>query len=567
MTLNKKQSKRGVAIQSGVHVSRHIARPLSSRLERRLQKRGIKHRIVDAALVAFMAVVVIGGIVWLLRADPGRRVEFTAVVAPRDVISGGASTLSISYTNRSKKMLENVTLALASPDYFVLQGVDDPSFEPTTNTISIGTLAPGANGLVKIRGVMFGDVGGTQTFTSTLSYTFDKTRTGSRTQTYAFSPTRSALRIETALPNKLVSGQRLNGQVRLTNDGPVSFPEAAVHPVYPRDFRLTDVSVPRRSDDTWIVPELEPGESTTIAYEGALSLATGASAEFRFEPSFVFGGERFAQDTLFEAVETIQSPLSISLTTREITAQRHFPVTVSWSDQNNVQISDVLLTIDGAANAPQWQIDTPVFASSRKAVLIPALSSGVNPVAQFRPELQFTLDETGDDVRVLGDATHINLPTDATLGTFARYFSSAGDQLGRGPLPPRVGDTTMYWLFLNVSQTQNELRDAVVSATLPAGVEWTGQQSVTFGAPLSYEPSTRRVTWTLGTLEPTVKNGQTIAASLAIALTPNEAYRGTVPALLSNIELRGFDAWAEQDVRFVGNNITARIAEDTGVVR
>lgn len=562
-----KKSKRGVAIQSGVHVARHIARPFSLRLERRLQKRGLRHRIVDAVLICIVAAVAIGGIVWLLRADPGRRVEFTAVVAPREVASGGASTLSIAYTNRSKKTLENVTLALSYPDYFVLQGVDNPSFKSTTNTLDIESLAPGANGLVKIRGVMFGDVGGTQTFASTLSYTFDETRTGSRTQTYTFSPMRSALRIETDLPNKLVSGQRLKGEVRFTNDGPVSFPEAAVHPVYPQGFRLTHVSAPRRDDDTWIVPALEPGESTIIAYEGALALETGASAEFRFEPSFVFGGERFVQDMLFETVETIQTPLLVSLVAEGPTAQGHIPVTVSWGDQSDVLIRDVLLTIDGAANAPEWQIEAPVFSSSREAVLIPTLTSDINPVAHIRPELKFTLSETGDTVHVFSDATSLRLQTQGVVDSFARYFSSAGDQLGRGPLPPRTSNTTVYWLFLNVSGTQNELRDAEMSATLPAGVEWMNQQSVTFGNPVAYEPSSRRMTWTLGTLEPTLQNGRTVAASVAVALTPSDSQRGTVPTLLSNITLNGFDTWAEKPVTFHGGNITARIREDTGVVR
>lgn len=562
-----KQSKRGVAIRSGVHVARSIARPISLRVERRLQKRGWKHRLLDAVLIFLVSAVVIGGLIWLFRADPGRHVEFSAVVAPREVMSGGASTLSISYTNNSKETLENVTLALAYPDYFVLQGVDDPSFEQATNTLKIGTLAPGANGLVKIRGVMFGNVGGTQTFGSTLSYVFDDDRTGSRTQSYAFSPTRSALRVETNLPNKLVSGQRLSGEIRLFNDGPVTFPEAAVHPVYPDGFRLTSISTDRRADNTWIVPKLDSGESFAIAYEGVLSLETGSDARFEFEPSFVFGGERFVQEPLFETVQTIASPLRVLLEVGDVASTGRIPVVVSWEDQSDVSISDVTLTVDGAANAPEWHLETPVFASSREAMLIPSRALGINPMVEVRPELAFTLDETGDTVRVLGNVTSFKLQTSASVESFARYFSSAGDQLGRGPLPPRIGDTTIYWLFLNVSGTQNELRDTVVTATLPAGVEWIDQQSITLGNSIVFEPGTRRLTWPLGTLAPTVENSRTVAASVAIALTPIDAERGTVPLLLTNVALNGFDTWVEKSVSFRGSNITTRISEDKGVVR
>ena len=107
----------------------------------------------------------------------------------------------------------------------------------------------------------------------------------------------------------------------------------------------------------------------------------------------------------------------------------------------------------------------------------------------------------------------------------------------------------------------------MVTATLPAGVEWIDQQSITLGNSIVFEPGTRRLTWPLGTLAPTVENSRTVAASVAIALTPIDAERGTVPLLLTNVALNGFDTWVEKSVSFRGSNITTRISEDKGVVR
>ncbi len=280
-----KQSKRGVLTRSGLHVARHTARPVSKRVKKRFKKRGLKHRVFDIGILALLGIITIGGLYqFVFKADPGKRVEFSAVVAPHEVISGDASTLSISYTNNSNKELADVTLTLQYPPFFVLQDVDDPSFEAQTNTITIGTLAPGANGLVKIRGVMFGDIGGEQTFSSTLGYSWSENKTGAREKSYSFSPVSSALVINTDLPDRLVSDQRLSGTINLENTGPVTFPEAAIHAIFPDGYVLTSTSLSQRSDKTWIVPSLDPDEELQINYSGSLPTESGESADFKFEP-------------------------------------------------------------------------------------------------------------------------------------------------------------------------------------------------------------------------------------------------------------------------------------------
>ncbi len=563
-----KQSKRGVLIRSGLHVARHPARPVSSRVKKRFAKRGLKHRVFDIGIVAILGVVVIGGLYqFVFKADPGKRVEFSAVVAPHEVISGDESTLSISYTNNSSKELADVTLTLQYPPYFVLQDVDDPSFEAQTNTLTIGTLAPGANGLVKIKGVMFGDIGGEQTFSSTLGYKWGESKSGTREQSYSFSPVSSALVINTDLPDRLVSGQRLSGTINLENTGPVTFPEASIHAIFPDGYSLTSTSLSQRNDETWIVPSIEPGESLVIEYAGTLAIETDESANFQFEPSFVFGNERFAQDALHETVTTVPSPISLALEIDGDISSNNIPVNISWSDQTDLAIEDVVISIEGATNAPEWHIDTPVTADSRTATLIPSDSTTTNRTASFRPRAQFSMDGLEESIVILGEPIQEKLPTRVTMGTFARYFTSAGDQLGRGPLPPRVGDETIYWIFLNISNTQNHLAGTTVTATLPANVTWVDRQSVTYGSAVHFDQGTRQVTWNIDELKPTSQTNQRIAASFAVAITPTEAQQGLTPALISNIAFSAQDTWVEQRVSKSFGSVTTKISEDSGIVR
>ncbi|MBI2476928.1 hypothetical protein HYV72_02020 [Candidatus Uhrbacteria bacterium] len=570
MEPQQKSSKKSVLIRSGLHVARQPGRAVARRIKTRLEKHGWKHRIFDVlALVVFCGVIAGGAYVLFFRNDPGKHVELSAVVAPRDVISGGASTLSLSYTNNSKTLLTNTSLTLEYPPYFVLQGVEEASFEPQTNTVAIGDLPPGAHGLLKIRGVMFGDVLGTQTFSSTLSYAWDDDKTGVQKKSYTFSPSASALVIESALPDQLVAGQSLEGTVTLKNSGPVTFPEASVHALFPQGFRLRSTSLKQREDTTWIVPSLVPNETLVIQYEGSLAAGENTSSTFRFEPSFVFGDERFTQDAFEETVTTLANPFAIDLTILEGVESNRIPARVHWTTQNDTAIENVSVEVDGASNTPQWRLDTPVQTGQKDVVLIPANDRAVNRVSTLVPKTTFTLTDSNDAVTVQGEPKEVRLETALDVNAFVLYFTDSGDQLGRGPLPPRVGQETTYWIVWNIEGTQNTLVDLSMSATLPPNVAWINKQSVTFGGSLSYSENTRTVTWNIPALDPTVIANKTVAASFAVTLIPSASDIGTRPALVRDVHFRATDTWVEKTLTRSLGHVTTRVRRDagTGVVR
>lgn len=551
-------------VRGGVHIARRPGVALSKPIQKRLEQHGWKHRLFDVAMLGLLVLAVVGGSLFLFQRDPGKQIRLTAVVAPHTVVSGGDSTLAISYTNTSNKPLTQVTLSLTYPEYFALQGVDHPAFVAETNTISIGDLAPGANGLVKIRGVMFGDVGGEQVFATTLGYTW-KSHTGSRTQSYAFSPEQSALVIRTTLPDQLVTGQRIEGTVTLTNTGSVTFPEASIRAQFPDGFTLATTSLRQRSDTTWMVPTLDPGEELVITYTGTLAQTT-EDAQFLFEPSFVFGEQEFLQDTLAETVRTVPSPIHVQINNLPETLTAGVPVEaeVAWSQQSDLAIRDVRIGIEGGTNEPEWVLETPVAAGTKTVTLIPRAGSGTNRTASFTPVLHFTLNSNDTSVSLAEPTIQRSLTTTVSLQGFARYFTAAGDQLGRGPLPPVSQQDTIYWAFLNVQDTFNDMTDVVVTATLPDTVSWINRQSITKGSGVT--ASGRTIRWNIGSL-PATQNTTVAAATFGLQLTPTASQVGTVPALLTNIRLEGRDAWTGAPVHKTLGTITTRIAEDSGHVQ
>jgi hypothetical protein len=127
----------------------------------------------------------------------------------------------------------------------------------------------------------------------------------------------------------------------------------------------------------------------------------------------------------------------------------------------------------------------------------------------------------------LGVATEGTITTPFHVGAGARYYAVTGDQLGVGPLPPRVGEPTKYWVQWKLNPTTNDVSQFVMQADLPEGVELTGHKALPDGGELSQK--NRTVIWSVPFLP---ASNQGISASFEVAFTPTSALRGTVPLLL-----------------------------------
>jgi hypothetical protein len=117
------------------------------------------------------------------------------------------------------------------------------------------------------------------------------------------------------------------------------------------------------------------------------------------------------------------------------------------------------------------------------------------------------------------------IPVPASLGlsvsSSARYFSTDGEQLGRGPLPPQVGEATEYWVFWNLGPIKRGLAAVDISANLSENVRWIGKQNVGVLGTSSvvYDPTTRTVSLDLKNI-PQTTAGQGINAAFAVSFVP-----------------------------------------------
>lgn len=142
------------------------------------------------------------------------------------------------------------------------------------------------------------------------------------------------------------------------------------------------------------------------------------------------------------------------------------------------------------------------------------------------------------------------------LESFARYYSPEGDQIGRGPLPPKVGEATKYKVFFILGKTLSDFENVAVEGRLQEGVRWTGFTPGD-GAVLRFDPVSRIVTWKVGEalayFEAEMDQGEK-GVVFEIALTPDETMAGKAATLIDNISIRGLE---KKTGKFLERNIPA----------
>lgn len=126
------------------------------------------------------------------------------------------------------------------------------------------------------------------------------------------------------------------------------------------------------------------------------------------------------------------------------------------------------------------------------------------------------------------------ITTPFEISASARYFAASGDQLGVGPLPPRIDQTTKYWVSIKLSPTQSDISNFTVSIKLPSNVSLTGREALPSGGTLKAEDDA--AVWTVPYLAASASGAE---LDFEIELLPSELDAGKLATLIKSVEASG----------------------------
>lgn len=571
------------------HWHEHYRKPWPVKYARRML-------ILDITLLTVIATLVVTAMIYTFVTPPSVLPALVNidVVAPGELVSGMTTEYDVAYRNDSEKKLGCAIMRLRLPAGSVLEekptapAVHETSCPAPGNgfaydtviesdgddgpvlLVPIGTVQPHGHDLIRVRARTYGATGSRKVMLGELLY-WEEART---------TPLRVSARTEWNVARSIValSATPSSGAIFRGQQYAVTFSVAAHQSVGPL---LLQLHAPKGFVVTGTIPEqITTGEWTItggtpklLRVEGYFDATPGPKPPslFTVDAFITLRNQKILVESLrwnadpktngFALTQEMVSPgrtallpgetvrvavhyrnngtrtlknMSVTLTADPRFVEAASPAKLQWDKTNAPELAKVAPGKEGMLTM-QFRVVRDVT----KKLL------GMNE----RPQLYFTTTATyalADDllnpITVSTRTDTFTIASRATVQAAGVYFTKDGEQLGIGPLPPKVDATTKYRVFLDVANSSGEANDVVLEAMLPPNVEWTGRYSVGAGQAIDWLPSTRTVRWVIGTLSPfTNSEGEHLGASFEVALTPRAQDVGTVPRLATDISLHGKD--------------------------
>lgn len=519
------------------------------------------------------------------------------VSGPFTVGGGDVLSLQIGITNQNNVAIESATLVVEYPPG--TRSGDDENKELFSERIALDSgIAPGDTYNFPIKARVFGEENQESSVRVSVEYrvtgssaTFYKEAAPHR---FKIGSAPVVMKIESE--GTISSGQETSIVLTVTSNSSSPITNLIVRADYPSGFEFTS-SVPNTVSgrNIWSIPELKPEESAEIEIRG---IVIGTESE-KYVVKFTAGVSDGRTNDLASVLAitdtefTLEDPfLAIDVkvdnsSDQTVTISPDSTATVSLALRNSLEttVYDGLVEVKLSGNAlssTDVLVNNGYYDANAKVVRfnvseVSALreidpDATVNLSFSLRPEAtgvetpQITMDVSASARRVsAGSAREQIADTISRVIKLESRPTMVQELLGAdtGPVPPRAGETTKYQIRWQLENSANSISDAVVTATLPSYVEWTGETGGS-GA-WSYNPSTRTVEWRAGS----VNAGSGASGDFYVNFLPSASLAGRTPTLVEAAHLRSNDNFTGSVLRYSAQAITTEISGDrnSGVVQ
>lgn len=127
--------------------------------------------------------------------------------------------------------------------------------------------------------------------------------------------------------------------------------------------------------------------------------------------------------------------------------------------------------------------------------------------------------------------------TNLSFASEARYFGTASETLGSGPLPPIVGQKTTYKIFWKLNNSLHEISNITVKAKLPSYMAFEGGENLSTGNIIKNQNN--EIVWQIARIPASI--AQT-TADFKVSLTPQSQDVGKILTLLQEGTLTATDS-------------------------
>ncbi len=591
------------------HSARHrITNPLRRRYDEHYHPRhrfGSFHLILDIVLIFVVASLVLyNGYLYLVAPSTNTLpIALTVHLNPQEPMTAGSTTIRIHYDYAGSIAAKDASIQVKlPPTYEISRAIPSEGFDGRIVRWSLGELPPKASGDLTLEGVYWGILGHPDELSVLASGTVT-TPSGRSEQQYGGVKTllnarQSAIETTINLPSTIVLNQNTKVSVTITNTNERSVHGLVLIPTTPSTWNTTKAE-PSLEANRWVIPALGARASKTFVIEGTYArLPSSPSFFVRLERKLPDGNQEISvtrsDTTILDP--SIELSAHIDGVTSSVNPGDLVKATIIYRNRGEFPLENVVVSaepsgdyvdtatiettggtvVNGRAQWSAEQIRTltqlvpdqggELHFSIRMKRTISLIDHSpledflfiVTPRASFR--LPILPHQT---IQWIGSASEQKMNSTLAVLAQTRYWTPEGEQIGRGPLPPRVGTKTTYWVTVNVSNTIHDLYETKVTIPLAASAGWTGRSSVSAGAPLKLDKATNSLIWTIGRLDNFLGvKAPEITATIELTVTPTVDDREHILTLLNKVSASGIDAFTKTPLLATSPEATTELSKD-----
>jgi len=533
--------------------------------------------IFDMLLLLTSIVILASGLFWMLYNPTVTDLVYLSIQKqPARILSGDRMDFDILYKNESQTKLVSPTLTIQLPAGYTLEKTEpSDNFDKTNTTFHLADLEPGSEGIVHIFGRVYETPHLETNISASLTYKqAHKNFEEKKITPYIAIFHGSVLKTDLVLANKVLAHSTEPIELKIKNEGDVNITNINISLALPAGINLINPTIKKGeiNNNFWKIKELEPNEETTLqAYLNFNLKEQEKTIDLRMTPEIFVNEKSIPQETLKYSLQIIHPNLSINnywendtthLKPGEIVnlyldlknngdtelknINLNFSLPTNIIDITKFKQNNDLKIQDQTANFVYAQILKPGQSTQIK-LSVPVKNypnGGTDLNLSLNAKVEASLNDITTNYKTNFETSKIKIGTSLIANAEIRYYTNEGDQIGRGPLPAKVGEETKYGAIIQITNGTSRVNNINLSATLPSYIKWTGKSSVSLGNDISFDPTTRKISWSLSSLSA----NDTAGIYFELSLTPDASMIDTNPVILKNININVHDTFIDNDL-------------------
>jgi len=486
---------------------------------------------------------------------------------------GGAEKVDmrVALQNNNAVPIESATLIVEYP--LGTQSGDGEGIELFTERRPIDNIEPGQVVTEKFSAMVFGEENTEKIINISVEYRVHGSSAifYKEAEPLRLKVSSSPIVLRVVGPQNVTSGQEVELTLDVASNTDASLSDVLISVEYPFGFEFEEASIdPVAGNTVWRIDELDPENQETITITGFISGLQDEDRVFRFSAGVGAERDRFALSSVYATAEhemSISTPsLNVGVTINNkadavVVLPEGQSATVYVEVQNTLDETIYNATVDvslGGNILNQLNVGTTNGFYDANRNIISFDRNSVSNLKEIPPGDSRGVSFTIIPQSGIGKTSEISLDVAITAGQSSRGESdlsrnaertiqissptslSSEVRLVSGSSTPTEGEESRYAIDLIIENGSNELVNGVLTAVLPPYVSLDNQ-----GGDLSYDASTRTLTWTVGS----VGAGKKRQMAALLSFTPTSAHVGKTPTLIEIQRLKATNRFTGLTVR------------------